>query len=57
MICPNCKGDGYEDNPPMRKCGICKGTGRVPDPAPVKGVDPAEKSRSAPAQEQENGEK
>jgi DnaJ-class molecular chaperone len=34
--CPNCHGDGYEDTPPMRKCGVCKGSGHVPDPATTK---------------------
>lgn len=29
LICPNCHGEGTEANPPMRKCGICKGMGRV----------------------------
>ena len=28
--CPNCGGDGFENTPPMRKCGICKGRGRLP---------------------------
>ncbi len=28
--CPNCGGDGYEDNPPMRRCGVCKGAGHLP---------------------------
>jgi len=39
--CPSCKGDGYEDSPPMRRCGICKGKGRLPaqaDSGPTKGV-------------------
>ena len=54
MICPRCKGDGYEDSPPLRKCWTCKGTGKVPDQPAVKGVGPAEKSHSAPAQEQED---
>jgi RecJ-like exonuclease len=49
MICPRCKGDGYEDSPPLRKCWTCHGTGHVPDPPPVKGVGPDKKSRSAPA--------
>ena len=29
MICPNCHGEGTENNPPLRRCGICKGLGRV----------------------------
>lgn len=33
--CPNCQGEGTEANPPMRKCGICKGTGRLPDKGPT----------------------
>jgi len=49
MICPNCKGDGYEDNPPMRRCGVCKGKGKVPDPPPRE--EPAEK---APEKEDEH---
>ena len=57
MICPRCKGDGYEDSPPLRKCWTCKGTGHVPDEPPGEGVGPSEKSRSALAEEQENGEK
>lgn len=28
--CPNCHGDGFEDSPPMRRCGVCKGQRRVP---------------------------
>jgi RecJ-like exonuclease len=37
--CPNCGGDGFENTPPMRKCGICKGRGRLPDSSTTKGVD------------------
>jgi DnaJ-class molecular chaperone len=33
--CPNCGGDGFENNPPMRKCGICKGTGKVWEKGPI----------------------
>ena len=39
--CPNCGGDGYEPKPPMRKCRVCKGSGRVPAqtyPSTTKGV-------------------
>lgn len=28
--CPNCN-DGYEDNPPLRRCGVCHGHRRVAD--------------------------
>ena len=33
--CPNCHGEGTEANPPMRKCGICKGTGKVWEKGPT----------------------
>jgi len=56
MICPNCKGEGSENNPPMRRCGVCKGTGHIPDSPPVKGVDPAEESRSAPSHKDSHGQ-
>ena len=49
--CPNCGGDGYDDSPPMRRCGVCKGKGRVPaqaDPSATKGVGHQEKTSSAP---------
>jgi DnaJ-class molecular chaperone len=29
--CPNCHGEGTENNPPLRRCGICKGSGRLPE--------------------------
>ena len=54
MICPRCKGDGFEDSPPLRKCWTCRGTGRVSDQPPVEGVAPAEKTASAPSQEDEH---
>lgn len=46
--CPNCRGDGYEDTPPMRRCGVCKGKGRVPDAPATKDMGHQEKTRSAP---------
>jgi DnaJ-class molecular chaperone len=30
MLCPDCKGEGIEDRPPLRKCHRCKGAGRIP---------------------------
>ena len=55
-LCPRCKGIGLIETAIGGKyCYDCKGTGKIPDSAPVKGVGPAEKSRSAPAQEQKNG--
>lgn len=48
--CPRCKGDGYEDSPPLRKCWNCKGTGRVWEKGPTKDMGQSEKRRSAPMQ-------
>jgi len=50
--CPNCI-DGYEDTPPMRKCGICHGRCFVEVPKQkrmVSASDPKETSASAPNQ-------
>lgn len=33
--CPNCRGEGWEPKPPMRKCRLCKGTGKLPDKCPT----------------------
>ena len=38
--CPNCQGEGWEPKPPMRKCRLCKGTGKLPDAPTTKGVEP-----------------
>jgi len=49
--CPNCGGDGYEDTPPMRRCGVCKGRGLVQaqaDAPATKDMGHQEKTRSAP---------
>ncbi len=46
----NCGGDGFEDNPPMRKCGICKGTGRVWEKGPIKHRRERKFNRLAPKQ-------
>ena len=27
--CPNCGGEGWEPKPPMRKCRLCRGSGRL----------------------------
>jgi len=27
--CPNCHGEGWEPKPPMRKCRLCRGSGRL----------------------------
>jgi DnaJ-class molecular chaperone len=48
--CPNCGGDGYENNPPMRKCGVCKGKGRLPYPVPLLHDDHQEKRPSGVAE-------
>jgi len=37
-ICPDCKGEGIEDRPPLRRCHRCKGAGRVSDSGPYKVV-------------------
>ena len=55
-LCPKCHGVGLiETAIGGHLCRECRGTGHVPDQPPVKGVGPTEKSRSAPAEEQENG--
>ena len=48
--CPNCHGDGYEDTPPMRRCGVCRGRGRIPDPATTKGVERITDEAEKPAE-------
>ena len=50
-ICPNCKGEGSENNPPMRRCGVCKGTGHVPDEGPTDDRRDGPTEASAPKQE------
>jgi DnaJ-class molecular chaperone len=47
--CPNCGGDGFENNPPMRRCGICKGRGRLPYAPTTKGVGRNPNEALAPA--------
>jgi DnaJ-class molecular chaperone len=57
-LCPRCHGIGLiETAIGGHWCRECRGKGYVPDAPSTKVVDPAEKTRSAPAQEQENGEK
>lgn len=38
-LCPNCRGEGSEPKPPMRRCRLCKGTGHLPDAPTTKGVE------------------
>ena len=57
-LCPKCHGVGLIETAIGGKyCWDCRGTGHVPDKPPGEGVDPAEKSRSAPAEEHRNGKK
>lgn len=28
-LCPDCNGEGIEDRPPLRKCHLCRGKGKV----------------------------
>jgi len=51
--CPNCV-DGYEDSPPMRKCGICRGRGRVPIPSTTKDVQKVPNRAHVGAERREN---
>jgi len=48
-ICPNCD-DGFENNPPLRRCGVCKGKGRLPYPSPLKGVGSQNDEAQRPAE-------
>jgi len=48
--CPNCKGDGFEDSPPLRRCWTCKGTGKVWEKGPIKHRRERKVNPSAPKQ-------
>ena len=47
--CPNCE-DGYEPKPPMRRCRLCHGEGRLPYPSPLLHDDHQEKNPSGVAE-------
>ena len=49
--CPNCHGEGTENNPPLRRCGICKGTGRLPSEGPMKHRRAEQIDQAAPSHE------
>jgi hypothetical protein len=51
--CPNCKGDGFEDSPPLRRCWTCKGTGKVWEKGPIKHRRERKFNPSAPKQRPE----
>lgn len=53
--CPNCHGEGTENNPPLRRCGVCKGSGRVVDQAPVHAVGPEIQRRRRARRASEDG--
>jgi len=54
-VCPNCHGEGYEDTPPMRRCGVCKGRGRLPEAPSTDRIGCPEKPQQNEAQAVKNG--
>jgi len=52
-ICPRCKGDGFEDSPPLRKCWTCRGTGHLPSEGTIKHRRARKSNPSAPKQSPE----
>lgn len=53
--CLNCHGDGYESNPPMRRCTVCEGAGRVPDHGPYDDRCPDPSEAHAGVERRERG--
>ncbi len=51
--CPRCKGDGFEDSPPLRRCWTCRGTGKVWEKGPIKYRRERKFNPSAPKQRRE----
>jgi len=48
--CSNCHGEGTEPKPPMRRCRLCDGKGRLPYPSPLLHDDHQEKNPSGVAE-------